>query len=112
MLSPQARCAPNCFLQEKNNEYIFGATEVGVQKPAARVKGRTLPWPEGIARRPYNCKRGQGLPHSHYPGTRDLTQAYIPCAGFFIGGTVQFLLGLYSLTLPDPKVAAQGVSEG
>ena len=29
-----------------------------------------------------------------------------------IGGTVQFLLELYTLALPNPEVAAQGVSEG
>lgn len=73
------------------------STSVGLQRldpqsQQARVKGRTLLCPEGMVLSPYSFKHGQGLPHSHYPGMRDFTQSYISRAGFFIGGTVQFLL--------------------
>lgn len=51
--SPHMQGAPkNCFSQDKNDEYICGAAEVGPLKPEARVKERILPCPEGMAPRP------------------------------------------------------------
>lgn len=57
------------------------AAKVGALKPAAKVKGRTLPCPEEMPLSPYTFKHGQGLPHSHYPGMRDFTRAYILVQG-------------------------------